>query len=194
MISHECFRFSESFLRGELRVKPRHLLLDEFKLIRAEVVPTEPLIFDKHMGKLANDLIPTSCPPLCLVSNRMVTLFKESNITGWITYPVIVYDKDTQIDGYFGLAVTGHCGKLDNSKCIEKLYPPKSSAGRPYFAWTGYYFDEKTWDGNDFFIPEDTGLIIVTKKVKEIITKHQLTNIKLSPILEIERVDLPIRR
>jgi len=189
---NEFYCLSGSFLRGELRVRPRQRIADEYRLIRAEDLPEKPLIFDWHMGKKLTDFMPTALAPVELISDRVVAIFKSFEITGWTTYPVVVHNKDgSKIDGYNGLAITGHCGQLDDSRCIQKQFPPPSSVAPSRLSWIGYYFEEKSWDGSDIFIPEGTGIIIVTNRVKEIIRKNKLTNVDFELITEVEREDLP---
>jgi hypothetical protein len=50
----------------------------------------------------------------------------------------------------------------------------------------GLYFNLETWDGSDFFVPGESGYIIVTEKVKTAVEKTKFSNIELRSITEIE--------
>jgi hypothetical protein len=100
MFFKDFYWLSNGYSRGEFRVEPRNLQIDPFRLVSAKELPDEPLIFDRFMGRTLFDYLPTTCPPLFLVSSKIVRLFNENAITGWTTYPVEVCDKATRIDGY----------------------------------------------------------------------------------------------
>jgi hypothetical protein len=52
----------------------------------------------------------------------------------------------------------------------------------------GLYFDLKTWDGSDIFVPESTGYTIVTEQVKIAIEKAKFKNIYFKRLTEFERM------
>ncbi len=58
--------------------------------------------------------------------------------------------------------------------------------GEPFDVYKGLYFYEEDWDGSDIFWVSSFGGTIVTEKVKKIFKQAKVTNVKLSPLPEIE--------
>jgi hypothetical protein len=122
----------------------------------------------------------------------MKTVLESNNLTGWKTFVVKVLDKQGQeIQGYYGLSITGRCGKIDYSKSeiIEKRLVPNGPLGKYY---KGLHIGLDKWDGSDFFIPEKYLGTIITSKTADILKKSQLTNIKLQNLAEIETPDFAL--
>lgn len=80
------------------------------------------------------------------------------------TYPVEVYGKEGEFfSDYSGLSLTGRCGHIDGSRSEQR---PKEYPGGLFPAWAGLYFDERSWDGSDFFMTSDPkGWKLVTEEV-----------------------------
>lgn len=72
-------------------------------------------------------------------------------LTGFSTYPVRPTHNRKPVPGYRGLAVSGRCGRVDESRgtWLEVNKPFRRRVLR------GMYFDEKSWDGSDFFLNQD---------------------------------------
>lgn len=185
------YLLSEGFTKGALRLKPRDDIDDPFALIKGELIPEKPIIFEHSEGGEPKDLIGTEFAMVDILSDRVFKLFRENQFTGWATYPVEIYGKNSElIKGFSGLIVLGRCGKLDNSLCKQEWRNPPVPTGKPYQTWVGMYFDLKKWDGSDIFIPESTGYKIVTERVKTAIEKAKFKNITFKRLTEIERMKI----
>ena len=57
----------------------------------------------------------------------------------------------------------------------------------------GIFFDESTWDGSDFFVPEGTAMVCVTARVKEALEKSDLQNFALTSLKDRANSSLPDR-
>ena len=92
---------------------------DSVALLRGEIRPTRPLRCTWNSGGMLKDILGSSWAILMLVSDRVVEIATREGFTGWLTYPVEVYDrKERPVPGYHGLSVTGRCGPVDESKAI----------------------------------------------------------------------------
>src|SRR4051812_35237191 len=62
-----------------------------------------PIIFKQKSGKKYADILHTGYARLYLISDRMKTTLEANHLTGWKSYPIILYDKhDNVITGYHG--------------------------------------------------------------------------------------------
>ena len=181
----DFYSMGEIGLRGALNVSDTDQVSDPYAILRHEYIPPEPIIWHRNIGSTPKDCISTSWAVLDLFSDRVFDLFEEFGFTGWDTYPCVVYGKNKElIPGYKGLSITGTCGKLDDTLRRKEIrYNPK---GEPYPTWIGWYFDLKTWDGNDFFVPGESGAVLVTERVKKAVEKAKFTNIEFRNITTIE--------
>jgi len=156
----------------------------------------EPLEFNVMIGRKPMDLVTTSLVVLYLVSDRIIQAFTDVGITGWSTYPVMLWDKrGNEIPGYHGLTVTGRSGPIDDSRSVRMLRDPATDptvdAGAPYWAWVGLFFKEESWDGSDIFIAKNpteiSGYMIVNTRVRDLLINMKATNILLRPLPRVER-------
>lgn len=144
-----------------------------------------PLTFNKikdDSGTKLRDVLDTRYPPAYLISDRMKSLLEEYHITGWICYPIELYDKkNVLITGYHGFSITGRAGAMDvkNQPIVEKNYREDGPICKVY---KGGFFDIDTWDGSDIFILDNSYWVIVTARVVELLKKHKIT------ALEFERL------
>ena len=124
-----------------------------------------PLRLYAYMGGQATDFLWSATALIC-ISRRVVTLWKEHGFTGWGVYPVAVYDrKGESLSDYFGFAVTGPRIKRDRSRSEIVIKPPPVPGGKSHQVYKGLYFNEKEWDGSDFFLVG--GAIVVTQSVRD---------------------------
>jgi hypothetical protein len=187
----DMYLLSDGGQRGALQATPRQLIEDPFSLLRAEALPHEPLVCHRFLGSQPKDIVGMGYAILHLISDRMKGMLEEQAFTGWVTYPVEVYGKNGErIDGYNGLAITGRCGPIDDTRSVRVRRDPPVPGGEAYLAWVGLYFDPSTWDGSDFVLPEGTGFIIVTARVKEAIERAKVSNVRLERLTEVERTAL----
>lgn len=139
-------------------------------------------------GKIWTDTIYCSWPGLLVVSEKMRDLLDLLvDATGISFYPVNILDKELKaIDvNYYGFHATGRCGifiKSLSRSALAKRIP----TGPEFVRKVGLYFDPTTWDGSDFFVPEGTAFIFVSKRVHDIIETSGLTNVYMRSIVEIE--------
>lgn len=160
-------------------------------LFRGKLRETEqPLRLYAYMGGQATDFLWTGLPPLVCVSERVVRLWREHKFTGWSVYPVEVYDRKGELlPDYLGFAVTGPSIKRDRSRSEIITKPPPTPTGKSYQVYKGLYFDEKEWDGSDFFLVG--GAIVVTQPVRDACRRAKISNVRFTPLTEVEiSVDL----
>ena len=145
-----------------------------------------PVLFKQTTGKKFTDILTSGWPNLLLISDNCKNILTENQVKGWTTYPIILKDKkDNQIEGYHGFSVTGISGRKSytNSPIIETSYVAEGPIVRIY---KGATIDLSKWDGSDFFVPEGTGGIVVTKKVAELLKRNKISNLSLDCITEGE--------
>lgn len=145
-----------------------------------------PVVFKQKSGKKFTDILATGWVNLLLISDKLKNLLIENHLSGWKTYPIILKDKkENQIEGYHGFSVTGISGRKSyiNSPIIETRYVPEGPIVRLY---KGATIDLGKWDGSDFFVPEGTVGIVITKKVAEILKKNKISNLSLDNVAEVE--------
>lgn len=157
------------------------------KILKGDYTGVElPISFKQSSGKKWTDVLNPNSVSMYIVSQKFIELLEMNNITGWKSYPVILFNKEgKEVCGYFGLSVVGRSGGVDyrKSEVYEKQLAPNGTRNKYY---KGLYIDFEQWDGSDFFIPENTLHIIITEKVKEVITKYKITNISLQSLADYE--------
>lgn len=144
-----------------------------------------PLRLDAYAGGQATDFLWSAFPPLVCISRRVVTLWEERGFTGWSVYPVEVYDrKGEQLPDYSGFAVTRPRLKRDRSRSEIITKPPPAPGGKSYQVYKGLYFDEQEWDGSNIFLVG--GSIVVTQSVRDTCKKAKISNVRFTPLVEVE--------
>lgn len=136
-------------------------------------------------GLVWTDLLFCGWPSLCVVSERI--RLNLDGTTGIQFHPVAILDKKLSLvdHSYYGFHITGRCGSLIKSLRKEEI-ARSIPEGPEYVKKVGLYFDPNAWDGSDFFCPDGTAYIIVSKKVANILDQSQFSNIRLQPITEVE--------
>jgi len=115
----------------------------------------------------------------------------ERRLTGWSTYPVEVIHQGEFLEGYQGLAILGRGGGRDRTKSPIIDKPAPVPGGKPYRAYRGLFFDEDHWDGSDLFFVD--GFIVVTQPAHDYFVRSKVSNIRLTPISEVE-IDVALDR
>ena len=138
---------------------------DDQALSIGQFIPETPFAVKVSKGKKLYDIMRYQDPFNFAVSERVYKLLKDANLTGWNSYEITIEGRN---ENYYGFQVLGKCGPLKR--------PPE-----PGFV-TGCEFDYETWDGSDFFCPEETLLIFCTEKAKKLLYTNQVTNIELADI------------
>lgn len=163
---------------------------EAFGLTRAEIRPTSPVQARWFMGrKKPTDVIGATYAVILLVSERVVNMLQDAGFTGWSTYDVNLLGHDGMpIPGYYGFAVCGRCGPIDESKAVEI---PRICPGGVFPGWFGMYFDPDTWDGSDIFMPDHPlGAIFLTEDVKRAFEKAKIKNVRFTPLDEARVIKL----
>lgn len=132
-----------------------------------------PLIWtqDDNYGNKLRDVLHCG-QSLYLISDRLKNILEESGLTGWKSYPILLYDKKgRQIEGYNGFSILGRAGNLCKFDIppVELGYSPKSD---------GYYFEFDAWDGSDIFriFPH---LVVITKRFAEVLLNYKVSGIEI---------------
>ena len=158
---------------------------DEWNLVKGNYKGINfPVTFKQEYGKNLRDILGTGWPCLYLISDRLKEIFESNNLTGWKTFLIKLYDKkEKEISGYHGFSIIGKCGptSYESSKIIEKKYVSNGPLCKFY---KGVSIDK--WDGSDFFTPEGTYEIFITKKVADILRENKLSNMRIINLSEIE--------
>jgi hypothetical protein len=171
MRPEQLFVFGAGGVSTALQVGPRDENWDAFRdappLWRAEMLPSEPVVFDYDLGRSPTDVISTGHgDKLLLLSDRMIAALRNEGFTGWTVYPVEVYrGRGRRVDGYQGFAVTGRCNATGAEVLRQGLTPD-------------------IWDGSDLFLLEDASACIVVDRVKEALEAKKLQNVRFTPFVE----------
>jgi hypothetical protein len=140
------------------------------------------------MGSKLYDYVAMTDGMQFLLSERSIKLLTENNISGWEKYKIKLYKNRNEIYGYWGIHITGICGKIDNTKS-EIFFPkPIVIGGKSLPHRKGLYFIQESWDGSDIFSPQGTGLVIIHERVKILFESNEITNITFTNITENERL------
>jgi hypothetical protein len=123
----------------------------------------------------------------CLAIQNVIRVLKTENCTGFALKPVEILPKTE--DGksiqkepeLSEILVTGEGGDAAVESGIRLLYKCPHCGLRRYSSYTaGLIVDEESWDGSDFFtIAGYPKSILVTEKVKQIISDNHFTNCML---------------
>lgn len=155
------------------------------QLSRGQSQIPNPLQFDAAQGKKASDFLWTQLvDPVC-VSERVVRILKENDISGWATYPVEIFDSEgSRLPGYHGLAVTGAVCQADYNRSTVVTKPPPTPRGSSYDVYRGLHFSEEEWDGSDIFW---VGAVrVIVGRVKELLEQEKVENVRLTPLPDWE--------
>ncbi len=160
---------------------------DWHALATGKALPSQTLQLKGCSGAALTDFIWTDSPPLLCVSERVPAILREHDVKGWGTYDVDIVDRKKQpLPGYFGFSVLSSAGNLDFSCSQIVTRPPIIPIGQPMEVYIGFTFDIEKWDGSDIFYVG--GFRIVTDKVKNIFKRSRITNVRLTPILDVQLV------
>ncbi len=97
-------------------------------------------------GSILRDFLPTSWVDTSLISDHFKTILEKNKITGWKTYPAILYDhegKEITTPKYHGFTITGRCGPRGLHQADGTLYNQ------------GIHLNPAMWDGSDLFLEEE---------------------------------------
>jgi len=152
---------------------------------RGEGRPSQVPLIHHSMGRKLCDFIWVSLVPI--IHQRVVDLLTLGGVTGWATYPVQVFDREgLPAPGYHGLSITGRCRSMYlDAAHSEVVYEELPGGLCPYYK--GLYITTDSWDGSDIFTSADheTDYLVVTEKVRDLLTKARVTNVRLYPVSDV---------
>ncbi len=187
----ELYVMSDALMHGALHLCPRNDIADPFAFLRAETLPSVPVVLEYSSGGKPRDAIGTEVIGVVAYSGRVIQILRDGGVTGWATYPLDIHGKSGEkIEGYHGFAVTGRCGPIDNARSSLEPRPPRVPGGPNVQRWIGLYFAPETWDGSDIFMPEDWGCVFVVEPVKKALEKAKVKNFEFTRLTEFERLQL----
>ncbi len=134
-----------------------------------------PVIYIHEEGKKMRDMLDMRFDGHCfLISDRMKRLMEDNYITGWKSFPVVIYEKNkNEVTGYHGFTVTGRGGEIDY------LMPPSQI---PYGESSKYCrWSQEQWDGSDIF-RISPNYLIVTRRTMLLFKEHRITSPHFSPL------------
>jgi len=124
----------------------------------------------------------------CLITDRVLNLFREAGFTGFTVNPVTIKPKTERgrklikPPVLWELVVTGRGGDAHPDSGIRLIYTCPHCGLIKYSSFrNGIFVDEQAWDGSDFFTITGYQFILVTERVKDFIIKRGLTNCALIP-------------
>lgn len=141
-----------------------------------------PIIFQQRKsdcGKKMTDFLNTGCGPLLTpISDKVLDILVQNNITGWKTYPVKIFNKHgIEIFGYHGFSITGRCKDVNLSLLQKKVDYQYIKDGPVYQYYKGFPIDLSTWDKSDIFLLSGTRYLFISEKVYKLFKYNKITNI-----------------
>jgi hypothetical protein len=121
-------------------------------------------------------------PPF--ISDRIVDLLTEHNVSGWSSFPVEIVDRNGDLhQTHHRLMITATpCGPVDwlMGELIERTEPYR---GRNY---RGGWFDPESWDGSDIFYSQNWGFPLVVERVRDLFVRAKIKNIEFVRFTDYE--------
>ena len=111
-----------------------------------------------------------------LISERVEKILIDNSITGWESYPIIIFDKKgKEIKGYTGFSVTGRGGYFYGA------FTPKWEIMCDHHLRKRW--DVSQWDGSDLFRIHPN-YMITTAKVRDLFIANRIRGAKFTPFSE----------
>ena len=145
-----------------------------------------PIVYRQQDGKTFRDFLDTGWPPVYLVSDRIITLLNENRITGWQSYPIVLYDKKGNlIEGYSGFSVIGKGGNY--SMAWERGFDKEK---KKHFIESRGLYDLSQWDGSDFFLVSDE--ILITERTMKLLKQNKVSAVEYENLsLLVDYTNIP---
>ena len=172
------FALTNAWKRGSMRFRISQPHTSPDRLLLGLDQPSAPVLFDHDSGSSLADLMGETHGVLSILSPKAVQVLQSSGATGFLTFAVVLRlpDGGTCSD-YRVLAVTGRAGPLDRTRCRFVTQSPAAAGGEATTAELGAYFDERSWDGCDIFVPESSAIVCVTRRVRDALETAKLRNL-----------------
>jgi len=178
--------FNSRYFRGRVlfarEIDRNALLVGDFGGV------TEPLKVGHADGRLMADIVWTDNVAVILISKRLIVALRKAGFSGWTTYPVDLETNEGIHPEYSGLTITGRSGPIDNSR--GQWICRDDEPGR---FLRGLYFDEQSWDGTDFFVPQRTIYPLITQPVRDCLHRLEVKNVRCDQLAEVLRSELVVR-
>lgn len=145
-----------------------------------------PVRFEVVYGSTYTDLIATRNSGLFLISDRIVQILSEEQLTGWSHFPIDLIDAaDRPVTGFSGLSILGRSGPIDltKSEIVYKSIVPGAPVAK-YFK--GKFIDIQEWDGSDFFLPAGYHGTFLSEKAATVLTQSDLSNLHIRNLADAE--------
>lgn len=158
------------------------------RLILGKETDVFDIYFRQISGKTFSDVLNPASVGLFVVSERLISVLKSGDFSGWNALPIKLFDKNgAMLSGYFCLSVTGRSGPLsfENSQIFKKRYMENAPEVQVF---KGVRIEADSCGGCDIFVPEGTLHIVVSGKLAEVLRKSCLTNLSL---LDFEEYEYP---
>lgn len=138
---------------------------------------TFPVVFRVVEGTQYRDFLEMRRLYSWLISDRLKNLLEREHITGWKSYPIVLYDKKgNEVPGYHGFSITGRAKGYDNHDRYreDRMKHPMEATIRP--VW-----NTQNWDGSDIF-RITRGSLVVTERVVKILKANKIEAIHAYPL------------
>lgn len=164
---------------------------DALGVLRGEVARINPIRGRWSSGASTPlDVVWTTLALPVLLSQRLVDVIRKEQLTGCDFVPCTIEGKGGESWNYYTLIVQGRCGAIADRESVkvERLYP-----GGIFPVWRGLYFDPESWDGSDFFMPDEpVGWVIVSERVKVVLEDARTRGAVFTRLDEVERLQLKL--
>lgn len=127
----------------------------------------------------------------CLLTEKVVKLLEQNNITGYKLGKVIIEKAKVKEDvnkKLYELIVTGSGGNIHPSSGYKVLEVCEACGAEKFQHFTnGLIVDESQWDNSDIFtVKEYSGFILVVEKVKKLFEENKITGCEFTPVEELK--------
>jgi hypothetical protein len=190
-MSTTLFAFQNAHMRTALAAAPNPAPPDWHDYLRTGRLQGGPLHIARHQylrGARVLDVVWAELLPL--ISPRLQALLEESAVSGWATYPVVVEQDLSALQGYRALGITGRCRRVafieDERHVVERA--------DGFAVVKGLEIDTSTWDGADLFMGSDSGFVIATGRVRALFKRAKIGNVSFVPAEDVTFTVDPIAR
>lgn len=118
-------------------------------------------------GTKAFDLLPFDDSSNFAISEKFRNLLIDEQVSGCAFFPIHIRGLALP---YYVFIHTSHAGPILNLDALNS------------YETEHIEFDKTTWDGSDIFYLKDTTVNVCVQRIKQLIEKHKLTNIRLKPL------------
>jgi hypothetical protein len=193
-MEQEFFEVSSMLVSRNVMARPDGRVYTSRLIDGTHPTDSTPIVFRQTDGERFCDLVDTGHVSLYLISSRVKAALNDNLCTGWQTFPVKLFDRhNSEIPGYSGLSILGKAGRIDVSdSSIIKRRLAENAPESVYYR--GLMLSADSWDGSDLFLPENSLMILASKKCERVIRDGAFSNVRLTSINKIEVPELTAKR